>query len=745
MNKLITGLRAIYQKLPIPEWAKGFLKDIFFTLFGFLFKGTVMYQTWKVSKKSIQTLFNRSSHKRLTLREYKEFIDYLYRLPNEQSEYYLPYSKVSQLNLNNDDVKMIAFYLPQFHPIPENDQFWGRGFTEWNNVTRAVPQYPGHHQPQLPIDLGFYDLRNPEVIKRQVELAKQYGIYGFCFHYYWFGGKRLLEKPLEIFLENNKDLNFPFCLCWANENWTRRWDGQENEILIAQDHSPEDDLSLIRDLERHFQDQRYITIDDKPLLIIYRPQILPEPSKTLARWRHYCQQSGIGEIYLVGAKTFGLMDPTEIGFDAAVEFPPHTSVLPEMGSEVKVFNPNFQGKLYDYKAYVKSKNYLKDDPCLTFKTVFPGWDNSARKPDNGFICYDSNPLTYKEWLGNVLEFTKKKLPESHQYVFINAWNEWAEGAHLEPDRRYGYSFLQATANALLESRQEQAKVISVIAPAYNHQNFIEASLRSVAAQTYHSKELIIIDDCSQDNTAAIIEDLIKEDNFKQSFPGGITFIRHQDNKGAAYSINEGLSQAKGDYLTIINTDDLYQPDRLEVLLNLVQLKQSQIAFSRVEAVDEKGEILADDEQNLPHSIQKDLDLYKKNHLALFRHNTAISTGNLFFSRELFKKLGRFADYKYIHDWDFILRACLVTEPLFIKDTTYLYRLHDNNAFKALRDDHQLTTEEVTAVLSNLFNNLLAGNYSNEQIILAEIEKAVQEDYNNDLISSLWDDCKKSSV
>gem|GEM_PF-178731 len=361
-----------------------------------------------------------------------------------------------------DLLKLIAFYLPQYHPIPENDAWWGKGFTEWMNVTKAYPNFTGHYQPHLPADLGYYDLRVPEVREAQAELAKKYGIYGFCYHHYWFGGKRLLERPFNEVLRSGKP-DFPFCLCWANENWTRRWDGAEENVLIAQQHSPEDDLAFIRDIIPAFQDPRYIRINGKPLLIIYRVNLLPTPLQTVEIWQKEAYRNGIKGLYLVAAQSFGISNPLPFGFDAAVEFPPHNARGMWINFTLDITNKDYSGNIFDYSK-VAANHILQDIPVETtyplFHTVMPSWDNAARRQNKCHTFYNSSPESYYIWLKSVIDHTRNKHNKDEQIVFINAWNEWAEGCHLEPDMRYGHSYLEATRKALEDRSESNVTILT---------------------------------------------------------------------------------------------------------------------------------------------------------------------------------------------------------------------------------------------------------------------------------------------
>ena len=345
-------------------------------------------------------------------------------------------------------VKLLAFYLPQFHPIAENDAWWGKGFTEWTNVGRALPQVEGQYQPHLPGELGYYDLRVTQVQERQVELAKLYGVGGFCFYFYWFAGKRLLEAPILQYLENPA-CDLPFALCWANENWTRRWDGYESDVLIAQAYSPEDDIAFIEHVARYMRDPRYVRVGGKPLLLVYRPSLLPDPRATAQRWRQRCRELGLGDIHIALTSAFDRIDPAAIGFDAMVEFPPNNTAPPLVTDKVRKLNPGFSGNVYDWSCFPERSRRYETPTCTFYRGVNPGWDNEARKPGVSNIFVNASPRGYEEWLVNAMRDTIARFEAPDQrLVFINAWNEWAEGAHLEPDVRLGYAWLDATRRAV---------------------------------------------------------------------------------------------------------------------------------------------------------------------------------------------------------------------------------------------------------------------------------------------------------
>ena len=357
-------------------------------------------------------------------------------------------------------LRLIAFYLPQFHPIPENDINWGKGFTEWTNTSRALPAFPGHYQPRTPGELGYYDLRNPEIQHRQMMMAKAHGISAFCYHHYWFSGKTVLRRPIDTHLAD-PTLDLPFCINWANEPWTACWDGhRESGVLLDQAHSPEDDLAFIRDIEPFLRDERYIRVEGKPLLSVYRPTLFPDMRATLDRWQNYCVKEGIGELFIAMVQSFENDDPRLFGFDAAIEFPPH-NVVRKPAEPSYFFNGTAHPQVWSYAAMARGSM----DRCPPGYDWFRGltlcWDNTPRK-SQGWVFQDCDPGRYGEWLESHCRYAIAHLPPDRRLIFINAWNEWAEGTYLEPDQHFGYAFLNRTGEVL--ARVEREPVVQSTPP-----------------------------------------------------------------------------------------------------------------------------------------------------------------------------------------------------------------------------------------------------------------------------------------
>jgi lipopolysaccharide biosynthesis protein len=364
--------------------------------------------------------------------------------------------------------RFIAFYLPQFYPTPYNDEWWGKGFTEWTNVVKGRPHFKGHYQPHLPADLGFYDLRLPEAREAQAVLAREYGIHGFCYYHYWFNGKRILERPLDAVVASGEP-SLPFCICWANESWTRAWKGHLDTVLMQQSYSPEDDLAHIQSLLPVLSDDRYIKVDGKPLVLVYRIELLPNPQATVEIWRREAERFGLPGIFLVSIESnyvFGATSPSEFGFDGVVRFQPNftpLSISPVRAAVVKTIRERYprlhstirnlklewkDDKVYDYAALYRRWKDSVGGSERRFECVTPMWDNSARRNRGATIVTNSSPQLYEQWLR---EAVQRSVPDSDQQatVFINAWNEWAEGCHLEPCQKWGHQYLEVTRRVYL--------------------------------------------------------------------------------------------------------------------------------------------------------------------------------------------------------------------------------------------------------------------------------------------------------
>ncbi|MBW4023253.1 MAG: glycosyltransferase [Proteobacteria bacterium] len=344
---------------------------------------------------------------------------------------------------------LLAYYLPQFHRIPENDAWWGRGFTEWTNLGRGLPRFAGHYQPRTPRDLGHYSLADPETLRRQIAMAKAAGLHGFVFYLYWFNGHRLLETPLEQFLAD-ASLDMPFCLMWTNENWTRRWDGFDDEVLISQDYRPSEDEDLIRTFGRHFADPRYIRLEGRPVLMIYRPGLIPDAPATIARWRGLFRSlCGEDPIMMMG-QGFDANDPREFGLDGAIEFPPHklTANLPKINDSLEWLDMEAKIHVVSYRDTVAVSLAEPPPPYPLIKTAVPSWDNDARREGCGLLLHGSTPAAFGAWLSALIDRACAAPVFGQPIVCINAWNEWAEGAYLEPDIHFGAAYLNALSRAV---------------------------------------------------------------------------------------------------------------------------------------------------------------------------------------------------------------------------------------------------------------------------------------------------------
>ena len=373
------------------------------------------------------------------------------------------------------DAKLIAIFFPQFHAIAENNAWWGEGFTDWDNVRSGTPQYPGHYQPRVPINADYYDQSQIEVLRRQIDVARAHGAHGFCHYHYWFDGKQLLQTPTNLILEN-RDIDFPFCLSWANETWSRRWDGHDNKILIAQTHPPtrESWKAHYDYLIKAWTDPRAIKVDGKPVFVIYRPQNIQKIDEMLAFWRELAVQDGLKGLYFIFQKTH---DPGNVrclnSFDAVFQFQPFEAVhspgydrgsvkhspwfkwvrrLPERYQDwLRSLRAKWVRELtfHDYETAWRIATEIRPyERFTTFPGAFVDWDNAARYKKRATVFRGASPQLFRYWFAKLVDsMAQRDLPEN--LIFLNAWNEWSEGAYLEPDEKYGYQYLDAVKAVLM--------------------------------------------------------------------------------------------------------------------------------------------------------------------------------------------------------------------------------------------------------------------------------------------------------
>lgn len=477
----------VWQNLPVSGATRAKAMNFAFTYLPILVSWSASYHNWSTERVRLAA-------------QLAKIAEFRHNLETSPAGWVPNYVDPSALPRPNALLaRAIAFYLPQFHAIPENDKWWGNGFTEWTNVRRARPQFQGHRQPRRPGELGYYDLgADAAARRRQAALAHQYGLAGFCFYFYWFDGKILLEGPIRAW-ENDAEIDFPYCLCWANESWSRRWDGREDQKLITQHHSPEDDIAFIRHISDYLQSDKYLRVSKKPLIIVYRPDKLPDAAATAKRWRNWCRENGMGEIFLAYTLSFASGSPEEYGFDAAIEFPPNNMGLSAHEGLVVPTSDNFEARIYDlHELAVRSSNYNRPTFKL-FRGVTPQWDNTARRMNHATVMLDGGPAPYERWLINASHDTMARFSNpDERLVFINAWNEWAEGAYLEPDSDRGYAWLQATRRALSD------RTSHFIEPA----DLATAAPMPVPPRT--GKVIVVVHDLSRNGAQMIALNLIAD-------------------------------------------------------------------------------------------------------------------------------------------------------------------------------------------------------------------------------------------
>jgi hypothetical protein len=435
---LSTILRIIWRAIPLSDGTRDRAAGFVFRRLPFLVSWSATFRNWKAEADRLQAHIEMLRNRMVLERERPDYVE------------------LSALDRPDHLLaRAIAFYLPQFHPIPENDRWWGQGFTEWTNVLRSRPQFETHQQPRIPGELGYYDLvQMPDIRRRQAQLAHQYGLSGFCFYFYWFAGKRLLEAPIEAYASDDA-VDFPFCLCWANENWSRRWDGRDDEVLVAQDHSEADDLAFIEYLSRYLKNPKYIRVGGRPLVLVYRPALLPDSRATVQRWRQWCRENGVGEIHLAYTQSFDSVNPTEYGFDSAIEFPPNNMGLEPQNDLVTPISDRFDCRIYDWNRLLERSEQYSDPGYTLHRGATPQWDNTPRRMNSGTVLLGSSPEAYQTLLRRAaLDAVHRTRKPDERLVFINAWNEWAEGCYLEPDKDRGYAWLAATRAALLPEDDE---------------------------------------------------------------------------------------------------------------------------------------------------------------------------------------------------------------------------------------------------------------------------------------------------
>jgi hypothetical protein len=514
-------------------------------------------------------------------------------------------------------------------------------------------------------------------------------VYGFCYYHYWFNGMRLLDRPLTEMLATGRP-DSPFCLCWANENWTRRWDGRDGEVLVAQHYGLEDDRRHIQWLAAALRDERYIRVDGKPLLLVYRVGRLPSPLRTAMVWREEARRLGLGDLFLACVESFPdeRVDPTRIGFDAAVEFQPDWSNL----GEPALLGPEGL-RVFDYEAVVRRMGERAPASYRRFPCVTPGFDNTPRVGERGIAIRGSSPDRYGRWLGQALAGLPAG-PVDQRLVFVNAWNEWAEGAYLEPCRRWAREYLEVTGRTVAAASARPTLTagprtpvvvrpvparLSVSMPTYNGARFVGPAIRSVLAQDGVDLHLTVVDDASTDGTAEVVRS-IRDPR--------LTWVRNPVRLGLVGNWNRCLEMATGDYVCLFHQDDVMAPGNLaSKVAALDQAPTAGLVYSSASQIGPDGELLSPWWDEPPRAeddgVRSGLDWVQ----GMLAGPNRVCCPTVVVRRECYQRLGGFDPrLPFTADWEMWMRVALFYDVVYLAAPLVAYRRHDANetlAFQGL--------------------------------------------------------------
>jgi glycosyltransferase involved in cell wall biosynthesis len=612
------------------------------------------------------------------------------------------------------DVRVIAYYrLPDVpHPV---GTVAGEDLPEWIGVRAARSRFAGHEQPQLPGELGYCNVREDAVRDAQAALARAHAISGFCYVLGPPGQTMGIDPTLADIVASGRP-DFPFCICWETTRLHAGAGFGAGDEHRERRYGIEECIALIQGLLHVFADRRYLRIGGRPLFIVSSPDSIHDVQAVAARWRDECAHAGVGDPYIACYGGAMGADPAQLGFDATVECPPLGGFSRSMRDEVALIDPNFIGDVRNYRSYV-GQMLLSSRPAHTmFRSIMPEWDETVRTDDSAKIFVNANPETFGFWAERTVDITRLRFAGDERLMFVRAWNEWDAGSHLEPDARHGRRYLEALRAAVLRPpqrtperpswdaiRARAAEIealaatrvvrsepwepgpadgprVSVVMPAYNHAHYVAAALDSVLAQSHANLEIIVVNDGSKDSTGAVLDDYAA-----RCRTHALTIV-HQPNAGAHEAINHGLALARGEVVALMNSDDLYAPNRLERMLAEMNRCGAGLAISNTRFVDERGNDVAVTDpyvkqlrRAIAEAMRSPDPLY-----VLIQSNISMSTGNFVFRRELLERTGGFCAMRVCHDWDFLLAASYETPLTFIDEPLYLYRLHGANTFSSSR-------------------------------------------------------------